>query len=140
MINGAEDLGAPDIPNNEEGWGQLNLQNTVMPSHQGNSLSTFYDDGNTLQPSFGLLYELDLDPTSGLDITLTWNDESGSANSPQTDAKLVNDLDLILIDPDGNQILGNNFNAGYSVIGGVGDSLNNVERVRIAPDSFTNSG
>ena len=140
LINGAEDLGAPDIPNNEEGWGQLNLQNTVMPSHQGNSLSTFYDDGKTLQPSFGLLYELDLDPTSGLDITLTWNDESGSANSPQTDAKLVNDLDLMLIDPDGNQILGNNFNAGYSVIGGVGDSLNNVERVRIAPNSVTNSG
>ena len=111
-----------------------------MPSHQGNSLSTFYDDGKTLQPSFGLLYELDLDPTSGLDITLTWNDESGSANSPQTDAKLVNDLDLILIDPDGNQMLGNNFNAGYSVIGGVGDSLNNVERVRIAPNSVTNSG
>ena len=66
------------------GMGQLNLQNTVMPSHQGNSLSTFYDDGKTLQPSFGLLYELDLDPTSGLDITLTWNDESGSANFKQT--------------------------------------------------------
>ncbi len=140
MINGADDLGAPDIPNNQEGWGQLNLQNTVMPTYQGSSLATFYDDGKTLQPSFGLLYELDLDPANGLDITLAWSDESGSANSPQTDAKLINDLDLILIDPDGNQLLGNNFNAGYSVAGGVSDSLNNVERISLAPDTVANSG
>ena len=140
MINGANDLGTPDIPNNQEGWGQLNLQNTVMPTYQGNSLATFYDDGKTLQPSFGLLYELDLDPANGLDITLAWNDESGSANSLQTDAKLINDLDLVLIDPDGNQLLGNNFNAGYSVAGGISDSLNNVERISLAPNSATNSG
>ena len=75
LINGADDLGAPDVPNNEEGWGQLNLANTVMPTHSGSSLSTFYDDGKTLQPSFGLLYELDLDPANGLGITLAWNDE-----------------------------------------------------------------
>ena len=37
-------------------------------------------------------------------------------------------------------MLGNNFNAGYSITGGVRDSLNNVERVSIAPDTFTNSG
>ncbi|MEC7589903.1 MAG: S8 family serine peptidase, partial [Candidatus Thermoplasmatota archaeon] len=140
LINGADDLGAPDVPNNEEGWGQLNLANTVMPTHSGSSLSTFYDDGKTLQPSFGLLYELDLDPADGLEITLAWNDEPGSANSAQSEAKLVNDLDLIVIDPDGNQMLGNNFNAGYSITGGVRDSLNNVERVSIAPDTFTNSG
>lgn len=140
LINGADDLGAPDVPNNEEGWGQLNLANTVMPTNSGSSLSTFYDDGKTLQPSFGLLYELDLDPADGLEITLAWNDEPGSANSAQSEAKLVNDLDLIVIDPDGNQMLGNNFNAGYSITGGVRDSLNNVERVSIAPDTFTNSG
>ena len=140
LINGADDLGAPDVPNIEEGWGQLNLANTVMPEHSGSSLSTFYDDGKTLQPSFGLLYELDLDPASGLEITLAWNDEPGSANSAQSEAKLVNDLDLIVIDPDGNEMLGNNFNSGYSTTGGVRDSLNNVERVSIAPDTSTNSG
>ena len=140
MINGAEDLGSLDVPNVNEGWGQLNLQNTVMPMHEGNPLPTFYDDGKTLQPSFGLLYELNLDPASGLEITLAWNDEPGSANSAQSDAKLVNDLDLILIDPDGNQMLGNNFNSGYSVTGGSSDTVNNVERVSIAPNVMTNSG
>ena len=36
-------------------------------------------------------------------------------------------------------MLGNNFNAGYSITGGVRDSLNNVG-VSVAPDTFTNSG
>ena len=98
------------------------------------------DDGKTLQPSFGLLYELNLDITHGLDITLTWTDEAGSATSSQTESKLINDLDLIIFDPDGNQWYGNNFNAGFSVIGGSSDTKNNVERVSIAPNTLSNSG
>ena len=140
MINGADDLGAPDVPNYQEGWGQLNIQNTVMPMDGTTPLSTFYDDGKTLQPSFGLLYELNLDITHGLDITLTWTDEAGSATSSQTESKLINDLDLIIFDPDGNQWYGNNFNAGFSVIGGSSDTKNNVERVSIAPNTLSNSG
>ncbi|MBT4920960.1 MAG: S8 family serine peptidase [Euryarchaeota archaeon] len=89
MINGAEDLGTPDVPNQNEGWGQLNLENTVMPTEGSTILSTYFDDGKVLQPSFGLVYELDMDPSHGIDITLAWNDDAGSANSPQTDAKLV---------------------------------------------------
>ena len=140
MINGADDLGAPDVPNYQEGWGQLNIQNTVMPMDGTTPLSTFYDDGKTLQPSFGLLYELNLDITHGLDITLTWTDEAGSATSSQAESKLINDLDLIIFDPDGNQWYGNNFNAGFSVIGGSSDTKNNVERVSIAPNTLSNSG
>ena len=71
---------SPDIPNNQEGWEQLNIQNTVMPMEGTTSLSTFYDDGKNLQPSFGLLYELNLDPSHGLDITLAWNDEAGGTH------------------------------------------------------------
>ena len=140
MINGAEDLGALDVPNNQEGWGQLNIENTVMPMDGATQLATYYDDGKTLQPSFGLLYELNLDIAHGLEITLAWNDEAGSATSSQSDAKLINDLDLIVFDPDGNQYYGNNFNGGYSVIGVVSDTKNNVERVSIPSGSLTNSG
>ena len=57
MINGADDLGAPDVPNQNEGWGQLNLENTVMPTDGSTVLSTYFDDGKVLQPSFGLVYE-----------------------------------------------------------------------------------
>ena len=133
MINGAEDLGTPDIPNQNEGWGQLNLENTVMPTDGSTVLSTYFDDGKVLQPSFGLVYELSMDPSHGIDITLAWNDDAGSANSPQVDAKLVNDLDLLLIAPNGDTWLGNNFASGFSVTGGTADSLNNVERISLAP-------
>ena len=140
MINGAEDLGTPDVPNQNEGWGQLNLENTVMPTEGSTMLSTYFDDGKVLQPSFGLVYELDMDPSHGIDITLAWNDDAGSANSPQADAKLVNDLDLLLIAPNGDTWLGNNFASGFSVTGGTADTLNNVERISLAPQIGSTSG
>ena len=49
-------------------------------------------------------------------------------------------MDLIIIDPDGNQWYGNNFNAGFSVTGGSSDTRNNVEKVSIAPNTLSNSG
>ena len=140
MINGADDLGAPDIPNQNEGWGQLNLENTVMPTDGSQVLATYFDDGKVLQPSFGLVYELTLDPSHGIDITLAWNDDPGSANSPQSEAKLVNDLDLLLTAPNGDTWLGNNFASGFSVAGGTADSINNVERISLAPAIGSTSG
>ena len=140
IINGATDLGAPDIPNNLEGWGQINLEKTVLPMDGSTVLSTYYDDKKTLRSGFGLLYDLNLDPTHGLDITLAWTDEAGSANSAQSQPKLVNDLDLILVDPTGNQWLGNDFASGFSKQGGTADDVNNVERIKLQPGTFSNSG
>ena len=136
MINGATDLGAPDIPNAEEGWGQVNLERTVLPVDGATPLDTFFDDKKTLEPGFGLLYSFDLNPGHGVDVTLAWTDVAGSANAPQSEARLVNDLDLILVAPDGTEWLGNNFVQGVSVTGGGADSVNNVERLRIAPGSL----
>lgn len=140
IINGATDLGASDIPNPSEGWGQVNLERTVLPTDGDTVLSTNYDDGKLLKSGFGLLYELDLDPSHGIDITLVWTDEAGSANSAQNQAKLVNNLDLILVDPSGNEWLGNQFTSGFSNQGGSADDINNVERIKIAPETYTNSG
>ncbi|RJU84379.1 MAG: hypothetical protein DWB99_00475 [Candidatus Poseidoniales archaeon] len=140
LINGATDLGAPDIPNNLEGWGQINLEQTILPTDDTTILSTYFDDKKSLRSGFGLLYDLNLDPSHGIDITLVWTDEAGSANSAQSQSKLVNNLDLILVDPSGNQWLGNDFASGFSKQGGTADDLNNVERIKIAPGTFTNSG
>ena len=118
------------MPNQNEGWGQLNLENTVMPTDGSTVLSTYFDDGKVLQPSFGLVYELSMDPSHGIDITLAWNDDAGSANSPQVDAKLVNDLDLLLIAPNGDTWLGNNFASGFSVTGGINQERLIMARVR----------
>ncbi|MEL0313195.1 MAG: S8 family serine peptidase, partial [Candidatus Poseidoniales archaeon] len=133
MINGARDLGTPDIPNAAEGWGEVDLERTVLPMDGTTALDTFMDDKKVLSPGFGLLYSFSLDPSHGLDITLAWTDEAGSAIAPQSEARLVNNLDLVLVGPDGTEWLGNDFSQGFTTTGGTADDVNNVERIRVAP-------
>ena len=140
VINGATDLGVADIPNFAEGWGQVNLEGTVLPMDGSTVLDTYFDQNNEINPGYGLLYAFDLDPSNGIDITLAWTDNAGSANAPQSESRLVNDLDLVLVDPSGNEWLGNVFNNGYSQSGGQSDDVNNVERIKIAAGSASNTG
>ena len=140
LVNGAEDLGTPDIPNNNEGWGQIDLENSLNPTHSGAALDIFHDDARELQPGFSLLYSFDMDASKGVDLTLAWSDVEGSANAPQSEARLMNDLDLILLAPDGTTYLGNNFVNGVSVTTGTADNLNNIERVRLPAGTSTQSG
>ncbi len=139
-INGAIDQGTPDIPNAREGWGQISVSNSVMPEYNGNSLTTYHDNSRTLAAGFSTLYQFDLDPSSGIDITLAWTDVAGSANAPQSESRLVNDLDLKLTAPDGTIYKGNVIFNGFSTPNGVHDSVNNVERIKIAPSSSLPSG
>ena len=139
-INGAIDLGTPDIPNSEEGWGQISVSNTVIPNHNGNDLQTFYDNSRTLSAGFSTLYQFDVDPSSGIDITLAWTDVAGSANTAQSEARLVNDLNLVLTAPDGTVYKGNVMLNGYSLPNGIHDDLNNVERIKISPSSSLPAG
>tara|TARA_B110000444_G_scaffold157504_2_gene147267 strand:- start:3333 stop:8111 length:4779 start_codon:yes stop_codon:yes gene_type:complete len=139
-INGALDLGVANIPNSQEGWGQISVSNTVIPSYNGNDLETFHENSRTLSAGFSTLYQFDIDPSSGIDITLVWTDVAGSANSAQNESRLVNDLDLLLTSPDGTIFKGNVMLNGYSVANGVHDSINNVERIKIAPGSTMTSG
>lgn len=133
LINGARDLGTPDIPNAAEGWGEVNLERTVLPMDGTTALDTFTDDKKVLSPGFGLLYSFSIDPSHGIDITLAWTDEAGSANAPQNEARLVNNLDLVLVGPGGTEWLGNDFSQGFTTTGGTADDVNNVERIRVAP-------
>ena len=102
-------MGTPDIPNAAEGWGEVNLERTVLPMDGSTPLDTYMDDKKVLSPGFGLLYSFSLDPSHGIDITLAWTDEAGSAIAPQSEARLVNNLDLVLVGPDGTEWLGNDF-------------------------------
>lgn len=137
MINGAQDLGTPDIPNANEGWGQVDLSRTVLPMDGATPLNTFFDDNKPLSPGFGLLYSFSLDPSHGIDITLAWTDEAGSANAPQNQPRLVNNMDLVLVDPNGAEWIGNHFSAGVTTSGGTADDVNNVERIRIPPGALS---
>ena len=139
-VNGAIDLGTPNIPNAQEGWGQVSVSNSVMPMHNGNNLQTYFENYRTISAGFAMLYQFDVDPSSGLDITLAWTDIAGSANEDQNTSKLVNDLDLELISPTGVIYRGNVFSNGVSITGGTSDSVNNIERIRIAKGSALPSG
>ena len=56
LINGAEDLGTPNIPNNNEGWGQIDLENSLSPTYGGTMLDIFHDDARELQAGFSLVF------------------------------------------------------------------------------------
>tara|TARA_B100000686_G_scaffold127433_2_gene134705 strand:+ start:4930 stop:9690 length:4761 start_codon:yes stop_codon:yes gene_type:complete len=131
LINGAKDLGASDIPNSAEGWGQLDLENSLLPSNSGQDLNVIYDYSRDLLPGHSFVYTFEVNGNYGLDATIAWNDPEGSAVANQSAPRLVNDLDLKVISPTGTVYLGNNFASGFSTSGGTEDRLNNIERIRI---------
>lgn len=131
LINGASDLGQPDIPNSNEGWGQIDLMRTLNPiSDDGTALNTLMDYGHELRPGEALvqLVEIQQGP---LDITLSWTDPEGSVNAPDSASRLINDLNLVVTSPSGTQYAGNAFSQGFSIPSTTMDDLNNVERLRL---------
>ncbi len=135
LVNGAKDIGAKDIPNMDEGWGQIDLEQSLYPKDGIVPLNTFMDWNQTLQPGYSYVYTYDWDASHGVDITIAWTDAAGSSSASQSTKRLVNDLDLTVIAPDGSVYKGNVFSNGYSITGGASDDLNNVERVKLPPTS-----
>ena len=131
LVNGADDLGEQDVPNPEEGWGQLNISKSLFPQSNGENLTVFYDQGRYLMPGHSFIYTFDVSGGESIDITLAWNDREGSASADQNASRLVNDLDLVVTSPDGSIYNGNNFANGISQLNGQKDLLNNLERVRL---------
>lgn len=131
LINGAKDIGSSDIPNADEGWGQIDLQRSIYPTSGILALNTFYDQDQSLTPGYSYLYTYSIDGAYGISVTLVWNDREGSSSGSQSSARLVNDLDMLVTAPDGTTYKGNVFSNGFSTTGGSYDSLNNVERVKM---------
>ena len=127
LVLGAQDIGSRDIPNQDEGWGRVNLRNSLAPpGGQGiwvDDRSVMSGTGNSKS------YAFNVSQASGqFKVVLTWSDERGSRFSS---AQLVNDLDLEVTAPDGTVYLGNDFANGRSATGGTRDSVNNLEVVLI---------
>jgi len=126
---GASDISFPEnpIPNMDEGWGRLSLQNLI-----GAARDYDYVDQSILL-STGQQYErrVLIGSTNGpLKITLTYTDVPGT---PAAIPALVNDLDLEVIAPNGHVYHGNQFAAGESIPDVAEyDAINNVEAVHLA--------
>ena len=127
LVLGAEDINARDIPNNDEGWGRVNLKETLAPS-QGRGIwvddrSVLSNTGQSKSYVFNVTFA-----NSQLKTVLAWSDARGSRFSSN---QLVNNLDLEVESPDGTIYLGNDFASGRSTTGGTKDDVNNLEVVLI---------
>lgn len=130
LINGAEDMGY-GYPSYIQGWGRINVTRAIYGPTDGSIL--FYEEGNALSTNDAWEdYFAVSSSDTPLKITLVWTDEEGSIISSDYAPKLVNDLDLIIIAPDGKEYHGNRFSNSWSTpFASDFDRLNNVENVFI---------
>ncbi len=126
LILGAKDMGTRDIPNEDEGWGRLNLVDSLIADGE---VAIFVDDRSRIRSGQTVEYNFDV-TSSGHEFkaVLTWSDYPGSTSSS---TQLRNDLDLELVSPTGQSFKGNVFTNGRSVTGGTKDSVNNVEVIAL---------
>lgn len=125
LINGTQDmtgtLATAAIPNGNEGWGRLNLQNVLNTGvgmkyvNQTRALATVGEEFSVsgTVASTGRHFR----------VSLVWTDPPGVS-----DPALVNNLDLE-VNVGGNVYRGNVFSGGISITGGTSDIRNNVENV-----------
>ncbi len=139
FVNGADDLaGHKDanggvmsaIPNNQQGWGRLNLGNVFDAWSAG----AVHVDQSVVFDASGARHAVTveaIDPSQPMKATLTWTDALGPGLGGATPA-WVNDLDLSVTAADGAVYRGNVFSKGMSVSGGSADRMNNLENVYLA--------
>ena len=126
LILGAEDMGSRDIPNMNEGWGRVNLANSLIP---GTDTGVWVDDRNTIRSGQVREYDFNLSRSNTpFKAVLTWSDYPGST---WASTQLQNNLDMVITAPDGTVYKGNDFANGRSTTGGDADDVNNVEVVLI---------
>lgn len=148
LINGARSLGniydfeTRRITANDQGWGLVNLPNSIPTGMDVNAGPTVFFDqsiSNSLATGESRTWTVTpTDPFSPMRISLVWTDPAGN---PAAGVKLVNDLDLIVTNLEtGEVFVGNNFQEGDvfthaddPTAGPITDSdtVNNVENVYI---------
>lgn len=136
LVNGAVDMNAEFagvagssstavIPNSTEGWGRINLRNSI-----NSAIPTHYIDQSVVFTALSDSYTYAGSVTTSaqpLRITLVWTDVPGAAGA---NPAAVNDLDLV-VTVGATVYRGNVFAGGVSATGGTGDRINNVENVII---------
>jgi subtilisin-like proprotein convertase family protein len=119
--------GSRPIPNNDEGWGIMNLKAAIAPEVQG-----VYRDQDRVLATVGEVVEYTVaaaNPAEPLRIALVWTDAPAAASVGSGPA-LVNDLDLEVVSG-ANAWRGNVFANGFSTTGGSFDNRNNIEQVHV---------
>ncbi len=137
MINGAVDMtpGQYSVynattkevnsrPDFDQGWGRVNLTTTISP-YNGGKLG-FIDEKTGIQTSDSVVRYFRVNSNEEIRLTLAWSDFPAAPYATKT---LVNDLDLILISPNGTRYHGNDFLRPFD---DTRDDVNNVEGISIS--------
>ncbi|MBM3320716.1 MAG: S8 family serine peptidase, partial [Candidatus Eisenbacteria bacterium] len=127
VMNSAADMGTADIPNNNEGWGRVKLEDALYFDGDARELR-IEDEGTALGTGQHTTFTYDVEAGMSLEIVLVWTDKAAAAGAS---VAIVNDLDLTVSGPSGT-FKGNVFSGGSSVTGGSYDRRNVEEVVRIA--------
>jgi hypothetical protein len=120
--------GYTSVPNNNIGWGRVDLDSVLYFSGDTRKLA-IVDEETGLSTGQYIEYTYNVSSSSEpLRVTLVWTDYPAATSANPT---LVNDLNLTVIDPSSNQYKGNVYSGGQSVMGGSYDALNVEECARI---------
>jgi uncharacterized membrane protein len=132
LINGAQPLDGYVYPGFDQGWGRIDLEMSLLES---DDYMIFRDDEQVeLSMEAGsdeAVYWFMVSSDQPLKATLVWSDVPGQVSSSK---HLINDLDMVVTDPDGNVYSGNDFENGLSQANASGnpDRTNNVEGFLLA--------
>jgi serine protease AprX len=99
-------------PNSDEGYGRVDMANIVALDAK----TTLIDNRKGIAQGADDVYEFSLPSGGSLYANLVWTDAPGSSNAAQA---LVNDLDLVLIMPNGQSV-------------SLNDHINNLEAIEKA--------
>jgi hypothetical protein len=128
VVNSAADMGAANIPNNDEGWGRVLLDDALY--FEGDARELIVED---VSPGVGQggteSFEYTVDSGAvPLEIVLVWTDYPATSGCS---VALQNNLNLTVHCPGGTTFKGNVFSGGQSTGGGSYDSRNVEEVVRL---------
>ncbi|MEM4161079.1 MAG: S8 family serine peptidase, partial [Thermoplasmata archaeon] len=126
LINSAVSFSTYTIPDNNIGWGRINLDKALYFAGDAERLRIVDFRGGLLTGD-SIEYTYYVSSSSvPLRFTLVWTDYPGDAAVAKD---IVNDLNLVVTAPDNTQYLGNVFSGGQSTTGGSADNTNVEECV-----------
>ncbi|MEX0876692.1 MAG: S8 family serine peptidase [Phycisphaerales bacterium] len=133
LLNSSVNMtGIAGFPSNQEGWGRVLLDNALYFPGDDSTLIV-RDVRNAADDALetGDQHEMQVvnnDLSEPMKITLVWHDAPAAPGSSYTP---VNNLDLEVVMPGGQTILGNNIVNGQSTFDTDADEINNVEMVML---------
>lgn len=108
IIHTADEAGPAPGPDYQHGWGLINtLEAARVMAQNAEVEGSFHMRELTLQSGETLTMEVWSDGSAPVQVTLAWTDPAGTASAialDPTTPRLVNDLDLRVLDPGGQQV------------------------------------